>query len=304
MIDLQRARAAAHAIAEETLGQSPGRMKSVASRSHQVFVSSTVVVKLINAADHSRLDREISLALHLPAGLSAPVLASGRYRIEAEDVRYLCVARLPGASPGMGLPGVDRATACRWARQAVSQLQRLHDWVPPDPAAATLHEHLDHGGFVGRSKLQAEITRVRDLNHEALVPQLILDGLDIIAARASEHVEALDPVHADCHWGNWLVHDQSVTALLDFEWARFGEPVDDWMFLSRFSGPHMLPVLEVIAEATATPLDALKTACELREAAHLAFDLRLALQDPHRHAQEVAQCIHDLAELVINRCWW
>jgi len=43
------------------------------------------------------------------------------------------------------------------------------------------------------------------------------------------------PVHADCHWGNWLVHERTVTALLDFEWARFGEPADDWLFLAGFS---------------------------------------------------------------------
>jgi hypothetical protein len=46
-----------------------------------------------------------------------------------------------------------------------------------------------------------------------------------------------------------------VTALLDFEWARFGEPADDWFFLARFSGPHMEAVLDVIARATAASVE-------------------------------------------------
>jgi len=39
------------------------------------------------------------------------------------------------------------------------------------------------------------------------------------AERAPLHARAVVPVHADCHRGNWLACDRSVTALLDFEWA-------------------------------------------------------------------------------------
>jgi hypothetical protein len=79
-------------------------------------------------------------------------------------------------------------------------------------------------------------------------------------------------IHADCHWGNWRACGRSVTALLDFEWARFGEPADDWFFLARFSGPHMETVLDVIARATATSPETLRAQCEAREAAYLASD--------------------------------
>jgi thiamine kinase-like enzyme len=59
------------------------------------------------------------------------------------------------------------------------------------------------------------------------MPRHLLDGLTAIAERAPLRARSVVPVHADCHWGNWLACDQSVTALLDFEWARFGEPADD-----------------------------------------------------------------------------
>jgi hypothetical protein len=52
-------------------------MASAESSSHYVYVSPDVVVKIIGADRHSRLDREIALAPHLPAGLTAPLLDSG-----------------------------------------------------------------------------------------------------------------------------------------------------------------------------------------------------------------------------------
>lgn len=304
MIDAEQAIGVARSIAETALGGDPGRIDPVASASHQVFVGSTVVVKIIDATEHARLDREVAVALDLPVGLSAPVLAHGRYPTGGGDVRYACLARVPGTSPGMGLSGVDRVTALRWAHHAVQQLQRLHEWTPAGPTAAILAEPLDHGGFVSRSQLLEKIEAVRALDREKTVPRKVIDGLTAIADRAPQHAERVVPVHADCHWGNWLVHDKSVTALLDFEWARFGEPAEDWMFLSRFSGPHMQTVLNVITEITATPLATLRAACEVREAAYVISDLRLKLQDLHGTAPSTARNIRELEEIVIDRSWW
>lgn len=304
VIDVEQARAAAQSIAEATLGADPGWMDDVPSASHQVFVGSTAVVKIIDATDHARLEREIALTMDLPVGVSAAVLASGRHATNAGEVRYACLARVPGTTPGMGLAGVDRVTARRWADQAVWQLQRLHDWIPASATAAILREPLDHGGFVGRSQLLTEIEGVRVLDGEDLVQRQVLDGLVVIADQVPEYAEAVVPVHADCHWGNWLVHDKRVTALLDFEWARFGEPADDWMFLSRFSGPHMQTVLNVIADVTGTPLETVRAACEVREAAYVISDLRLKLQDPHGIDASATRNIRELEEIVIDRSWW
>ncbi len=305
MIGVEQARTAAHSIAEAVLGEPVGQLDRIASRSHLVFLNSAVVVKLVDAADHARLDREIALASELPSGLSPPVLASGVLATTTGEVRYACLSRLPGAAPGMGLPGVDRDTARRWAQQAVRQLQRLHRWVPKEPAAAILRERLDHGGFTGRGRLLKDIDTVRGLDYRATVPRPILDGLAAIAGGGPEQAPARVPVHADCHWDNWLVHDHNVTTLLDFEWARFGDPLDDWMFVARFSGPHLLTVLDVIAEATATPLDTLRAGCELREAAHVTSDLRLALQESGGHAAaEAENLVRELHDIVIRHSWW
>ena len=129
-----------------------------------------------------------------------------------------------------------------------------------------------------QAALFAEIENLAAVDRDGIVPGHLLDGLAAIAERAPLDARAVVPVHADCHWGNWLARDGRITALLDFEWARFGEPVDDWFFLARFSGPHMEAVLDAIARATASSIELLRAECEVREAAYLASDLRIALE--------------------------
>jgi hypothetical protein len=86
-------------------------MATAECSSHYVYVSPDVVVEIIDAAGHSRLDPEIALAPHLPTGLTAPLFGSGLYRLGTRDVRYPATPACPGAAPGMGMPGVDGVTA-------------------------------------------------------------------------------------------------------------------------------------------------------------------------------------------------
>ncbi len=279
-------------------------MAAAQSSSHHVYVSPDVVVKVIDAAGHSRLDREIALVPHLPAGLTAPLLGSGLFRLADREVRYACYARVPGTAPGMGLPGVDGVTACLLAEAAVRRLDGLHRWIPAGHAGQIMRETLDHGGFVSQAALVAEIEHLATVDRDEMVPQPLLGGLMAIAKRAPVPARAVVPVHADCHWGNWLASDRSVTALLDFEWARFGEPADDWFFLARFSGPHFEAVLDVIASATATSPDTLRAQCEVREASYLAADLRVALDRPGPPAPLAASRLRGLEALIVGHHWW
>jgi hypothetical protein len=304
MTGLRPDRDAARELAAATLGRDPGPMAAAQSSSHHVYVSSDVVVKIIDAAGHSRLDRETALAPHLPAGLTAPFLGGGLGRLGTRDVRYACYARVPGTAPGMGLPGVDGVTARLLAVGAVQRLGRLHSWVPAGHARQTLGEPLDHGGFVSQAALLAGIDNLAALDRDGIVSRPLLDGLTAVADRAPLHARAVVPVHADCHWGNWLARDHSVTALLDFEWARFGEPADDWFFLARFSGPHTETVLDVIAGATATPMETLRAQCEVRDAAYLASDLLVALERPCFPASMAADRLRALEKLIVGQYWW
>jgi hypothetical protein len=303
--DLRQAQHIARAIAVATLGRDPGPMAPAESLSHHVYVGSDVVVKIIDAGRHARLDREIALAPCLPGGLTAPQLDSGLYSLDGCEVRYACYARVPGTAPGMGMPGIDAATARSLAEQAVQRLHTLHDWAPPDHARRTLQEPLDHGGFISKAALFAEIERLAAADRDAVVPPILLDGLTAIADSAPPHARAIVPVHADCHWGNWLASEGSVTALLDFEWARFGEPADDWFFVIAFSGAHLETVLDVIAGETTTSTEVLRAACEVRQATYLASDILLALTHPDDvPADMLAQRLSRLQQVIVERRWW
>jgi hypothetical protein len=275
------------------------------SDSHHVYVGPDVAVKVIDAARHSRLDREIALAPFLPAGLTALLLASGLWQSGTPEVRYACYARVRGTAPGMGLPDTDAGTARLLAEQAVQRLGALHGWLPVGHAEQTLREPPDDGGFVGRAGLLAGIDNLAALDRGGLVPARLLSGLTAIAERAPLRApQTTVPVHADCHWGNWLAWDRSVTALLDFEWARFGEPADDWFFLIRFSGPHRETVLGVIADATGASQETLRAECEVREASYLVSDIRIGLERPGTPSPTTADRLRALGELIVGRSWW
>ncbi|GIF37279.1 phosphotransferase family protein [Actinoplanes xinjiangensis] len=294
----------AREIATTVLGRDPGPMTPADSLSHQVHVGADVVVKIIEVGRHPRLEREIALAPHLPAGVTAPLLDSGVHPVDGGEVRFACYARMPGAAPGMGLPRAGAATARELAEQAVRRLQILHGWTPPEDAGRVLRERLDHGGFTGRTALLAEIDGLAAADRGTVVPPALIDGLTALAADAPEHTGGSVPVHADCHWGNWLADGGRVTALLDFEWARYGEPMDDWFFVIADSGHHLPIALDVVAGATATPPDVLRAACEIREANYLAADLRLALTDPAAHGALLAPRLDRLHQVITQRTWW
>ena len=298
------AEAIARNVATELLGKDPGSFTLAPSSSHHVYVSAEVVVKLIGSDDHSRLDREVALLPHLPVRLAAELLGSGSRASDSGNVRYACYRRVLGEAPGIGLPGVDEPTTLNWAAQAVGWLDDLHRWTPAEHVERTLREPLDHGGFVTREQLIADVGRVVGEDRTRLVSRAITDGLAAIAAGAPLGASATVPVHADCHWGNWLVDDRRVMALLDYEWARFGVPVDDWFFLARFSGSHQQAVLRLISDTVGTALDELRAACEVREAAYLTSDLLIALRRHHEVPQDAIDLLPDLEDRIVNRSWW
>lgn len=304
MTDLSQASDVARTIATAALGRDPGPMAARESLSHHVHVGSDIVVKIIDAARHSRLNREIALAPHLPGGLSAPLLASGLHPLDGREIRYACYARVPGTAPDMGRPDLDAATARSLAEQAVQRLGTLHSWIPPIGARQTLTEDLDHGGFVSQEALATLVDGLATVGRAA-VPSVLLDGLTVTAERAPAYARSIVPVHADSHWGNWLAVDGRVTALLDFEWARFGEPVDDWFFVLASSGIHRDTVLDVVARETATGPEALRSECEVRHATYLASDVLLALTHPDDvPARLLTQRLRQLEQVIVERYWW
>lgn len=290
----------AREVGRTVLGRDPGELNPVESLSNHVFVGADIVVKL---AEHSRLDREIALTAELPPGLTPPPLGDGVQEYDGREFRYACYERAPGASPGAGLPGADAATARALAEQAVRRLELLHDWTPSEPADQILRQPLDHGGFVNRADLIELVERLAVTDNDSLVRRPLLDGLRRIAADAPAAAQADIPVHADCFWENWLADNGKLTALLDFEWARFGEPVDDYFFLIALSGEHDLTVLNAVSQESGISPDDLRAACETRSASYLASDILLALTRSDVPADLLARRLSSLEEVVVGRRW-
>ncbi|MFE1957772.1 hypothetical protein [Streptomyces sp. NPDC059479] len=203
----------------------------------------------------------------------------------------------------MGMHSVDGVTARLLAEEAVQRLHRLHNWTPAGHAEQTLREPLDHGGFAGQAVLLAEVENLAALDQHGTIPRRLFDGLTAVA-------ECAPLTHGQSSRFTRTVTGATgprtieVTALLDFEWARFGEPVDDWFFLARSGSPHMETVLDVIARTTVASLEALRAECEVREAAYLASDLRLAPAHHDAHARMVVDRLRELEELIVGRSWW
>ncbi len=302
MVDLAGAHDLARSFGRRATGHDPGPLTAVASQSSHVFVGADIVVKL---AEHHRLDREVRLVGDLPEALTPKLIASGLETVDTRPVQFACYLRAPGVSPGMGLPGVDRATARSLASQAVRRLALLHEWHPPQDAARVLREPLDHGGFTSRDALVSLVERLASTDRERVVRRTLVDGLVTVAQQAPVAARADVPVHADCYWDNWLACDGTVTALLDFEWARFGDPLDDYHFLISFSGEHVQTVLDVIAHEAAIPPQTLRRECEVREASFLVSDIVLALDGDEGDLTRrlLARRLDSLEQLVVGQRW-
>jgi hypothetical protein len=210
-----------------------------------------------------------------------------RGRVRGTPAGRQRTGRVPATAPGVGTPGVDSVTARLLAEEAVRRLGGLHSWTPRAAHSRRWENLLTTVGSPVGPRCSPRLS--------TSPPPTATESCPVISSTE---------VHADCHWGNWLACDQSVTALLDFEWARFGEPADDWFFLARFSGPHMEVVLDVIARATTTSPDILRAECEVLEAAYLASDLRAALGHPGARPAMAADRLRALEELIGERYWW
>jgi len=292
----------AESIVETELGRFAGPLIPVESQSSRVFVGRDVVVKL---AEHSRLDREIRLVGHLPPGLTPELLAGGARSFDGRSVQFACYRRAPGVTPGAGLPGVDVATARSLAEQAMERLAVLHRWRPPDDVAEILRQPLDHGGFTTRDELLGLVEQLVAADRHRVVDRALVHGLVSVAEGAPRAARTDVPVHADCYWENWLASDGDLTALLDFEWARFGDPLDDYFFLVSFSGEHEAAVMDVVAEAAGISGATLRRECEVRQATFLVSDILLALtgDEANLPGQLLTRRLASLDQLVTGRRW-
>lgn len=169
------------------------------------------------------------------AGLSAPrplwlcndTAVTGR--------EFFVMQRLPGVASGHRITRdaslvPDRA---RLARELAVNLARLHAIKPPQPKISFLRTLL----------ARDTIALYRNYLDRIPEPHPVLEwGLRWCEVKAPGQEETTF-IHRDYRTGNYLVHGGQLAGVLDWEFAAFGNPLEDvgWIFARcwRFAGKHL-----------------------------------------------------------------
>lgn len=169
------------------------------------------------------------------AGLSAP---EPLWMCEDKAVTgrdFFIMRRLPGVASGHRLtrePALipDRA---RLARELAVNLARLHAIKPPQPGLSFLRTLLARDNIV---LYRSYLDRIPE-------PHPVLErGLRWCEVNTPVQEETTF-IHRDYRTGNYLVDHGGLAGVLDWEFAAFGNPLEDvgWIFAKcwRFAGKHL-----------------------------------------------------------------
>ena len=145
---------------------------------------------------------------------------------------FFIMRRLPGIASGHRLTREAALVPerARLARELAENLARLHALKPPQPRLAFLKTMLARDNV---AHYRAYLDQLPD-PHPAL--EWGLRWCEINAPREEETTF----IHRDYRTGNYLVHDGGLSGVLDWEFAAFGNPLEDvgWIFAKcwRFAG--------------------------------------------------------------------
>lgn len=150
---------------------------------------------------------------------------------------FFIMERLPGVAAGHKVTrGSDLVPdRARLARELAANLARLHQIKPPHPCLAFLKTTL------ARDNIAHYRAYLDTLPEPHPVLEWALRWCEINAAAREE----VTFIHRDYRTGNYLVHHGHLAGVLDWEFAGFGNPLEDvgWIFAKcwRFARPD-LPV--------------------------------------------------------------
>ncbi len=174
---------------------------------------------------------------------------------EAADGRSLLMERVQGSEDFAGIePAEQRGEVARDFAVALAELHAL------DPAELQL-PGMSSAGEATQDALR-DLTRWRAIQRQRVKEPS--DGTrlagDWLEGHPPDAVGRTALCHGDAGAGNFLHQDGRVTALLDWEFAHLGDPLDDiaWVLVrSHLLGgePEMRAALPVWSERTGLPLD-------------------------------------------------
>ncbi len=190
------------------------------------------------AASHSRASEFAILRAVHAAGVLVPeplFLCAGE---GGQD--FFAMRRVPGVTAGHRLSKDDALVPDRpgLARELGANLARLHRVAPPVAALAFLGDAPADGARACVADYRQGLDELGALRGEAW------PALEWGLAWCARHAPAPLPsrlLHRDYRTGNYLVHEGRLTAVLDWEFAGWGDPREDlgWMLARcwRFARP-------------------------------------------------------------------
>ena len=147
----------------------------------------------------------------------------------------------------------DEKTAA--AHDFIAQIAKLH---AIDATAHPLRGFGDPRESIS-ARLRRKIAELRAINLAATPDPILLLGLDWLEANIPEDSGPSVIVHGDAGPGNFLCEGGKVTALLDWELAHYGDPLEDLagIWVRMLFNPFLPPreIFEVYEKASGRPVD-------------------------------------------------
>jgi hygromycin-B 7''-O-kinase len=201
-----------------------GRMVKATNSNNEVWFVGPYVMRINAHPEQPRLLHERTVLQALPRGLPVPTLVGYGQETFGE---WMVVTRAPGEELSRHWTTMsDRQRSDAILTLGVA-LRELHRVKPADPALT--HPWFSEGDTLDcPQQLPAErlfelLARAARLRHVDRF--VIADAIELVAGAASaldDHPTTL--VHGDLHFENVLWDGSSLTAIIDFEWARVGSP--------------------------------------------------------------------------------
>lgn len=232
--DEEAARMRLDRVAADLPVRLPARLRFSPGASNDGWDLGEIFLRVCWRADRDRTIREAMLLDALPAGVPhAPVLGYGR----TEDLSWMLAGRVRRRPLRDVAPELPIADLHRLSRDLAEVLMALHEWTPSPRIRSSLQERpgLDLAeplSVFASDLVLLPVPRVlTQLKLARSLPHVDPGLIDAVGERITE-LSAADPfadrsnvdvvVHGDPSLGNWLVQNGTISALLDFEWARMG----------------------------------------------------------------------------------
>lgn len=281
------------------------------SGSNDAWLLGDRVVRICWRGDIDRLLRESMLAEVLPSTI--PHASLDDYGRD-DTLSWAVSPRVAGISLADLWATSPEDRLRDLTRQSAAIMRALHRWSPPGDLVTVLRQARRSPGADALTVVGA-LGAPTEFNHQQTMVDFLrntsyVDGalLDAVSARIQAAQAALVPllqmdvlVHGDFTPGNMLVDNGEVTALLDFEYARFAPATDDlampWIWIGQQS-----PVinagrfLDWLPEVYPEPFEVSDLAAR-RKIADFGFALRVCIVWPPDRPESQLTPEHPLHKL-------